>query len=115
VIRARHNGPELLATMSSLTHGAPRLTGVPHALHQAARGEHTSLDAIIAGEKDQQDTSAEVFSQGLFATTVCADFAWPWGDADAPISGRLAAATKAVTALPDAVIFPFDPAAGRRP
>ena len=67
------------------------------------------MDAIIAGEKDQQDTSAEVFSQGLFATTVCADFAWPWGDADAPISGRLAAATKAVTALPDAVIFPFDP------
>jgi pimeloyl-ACP methyl ester carboxylesterase len=108
VIQARHNGPELLATLSSLTHGAPRLTSLPEVLHRAARGEYTALDAIIAGEKDQPDSTAEVFSQGLFAATVCADFAWPWGDADAPVPARVDAVAKAVDALPDATIFPYD-------
>ncbi|MBV8996195.1 MAG: alpha/beta hydrolase, partial [Pseudonocardiales bacterium] len=46
--------------------------------------------------------------QGLFATTVCEDFLWPWGAADTPVPGRADAITKTVTALSDAALFPYD-------
>jgi pimeloyl-ACP methyl ester carboxylesterase len=108
VIRVRHDGPWLLDTLSGLTHGGPQLAGIPTALHQAARGENTALDAIIAAEAHDHATTAEQFSQGLHVTTVCADWVWPWGGADAPMAGRASAITKAVAALPDAVVFPYD-------
>lgn len=108
VIRIRHDGPQLLATLSALTHGAPRLAGIPAALHKAARGENTALDAIVAPEAAQRATPVELFSQGLHAATVCADFRWPWGDADTPVPGRVSATTQAVAALPDAAVFPYD-------
>jgi pimeloyl-ACP methyl ester carboxylesterase len=107
-IRLRHDGPQLLDTLSGLTHGAPRLTGIPLALHQAARGQNTVLDAIIATEKQRRVRSAETFSQGLHAATVCADWIWPWGNAETPVPGRAEATTKAVAALSEAALFPYD-------
>lgn len=83
-IRLRHDGPPLLNILSGLTHGAPKLTGIPSALHHAARGENTALDAIIAAQKHRRAQPAEVFSQGLKAATVCADWTWPWGNAHTP-------------------------------
>lgn len=108
VIGLRHDGPELLNILSGLTGGAPRLTGMAAALHDAARGDDTALDTIIAAETTAQATSAEQLSQGLHAATVCEDFAWPWGDADTPVLGRASATAKAVAALPDAAVFPYD-------
>jgi pimeloyl-ACP methyl ester carboxylesterase len=108
VIGVRHDGPELLNILSGLTGGAPRLTSMVAALHEAARGEYTSLDAIIAAETRAQATSAEQLSQGLHAATVCADFIWPWGDADTPVAGRVSATAKAVAALTDTAVFPYD-------
>lgn len=108
VVRARHDGPQLLNTLSGLTLGAPKLVRIPAAVHQAAQGENTALDTIIAAESRDQATSAEQFSQGLHAATVCADWVWPWGGADTPVSGRTGAVTKVVTALPDAALFPYD-------
>jgi pimeloyl-ACP methyl ester carboxylesterase len=108
VIGIRHNGPQLLNLLSGLTGGAPRLTGMVAALHEAARGDGAALDAIIATETYNQATSAEKLSQGLHAATVCADVLGPWGAADAPIPGRAGATAKAVAALPDAEVFPFD-------
>jgi pimeloyl-ACP methyl ester carboxylesterase len=107
-IRIRHNGPQLLDVLSGLTHGAPRLASALAALHDAARGDYAALDAIIATEARQAATSAEIFSQGLYATTVCEDFVWPWGGADTPVASRADAATKAVAALPDAALLPYD-------
>lgn len=109
-IRLRHDGPQLLDILSELTHGAPKLTGIPVALHQAARGENTALDAIIAAEKNGSATPgrAEVFSWGLHTATVCADWTWPWGTAETPVPGRAEATTKAVAALSDAALFPYD-------
>ncbi|HET9257334.1 MAG TPA: alpha/beta fold hydrolase [Pseudonocardiaceae bacterium] len=107
-IRVRHDGPRLLNTLSGLTHGAPKLTGIPTALRQAANGENTALDAIIAAEDRNHATSAEQLSQGLHAATVCADWVWPWGDAETPLPARTGAAAKAVAALPDAALFPYD-------
>ena len=108
VVRAHHDGPRLLEALSGLTLGAPKLTGIPAAVHQAARGENTALDAIIAAETRDQDASAEQFSQGLHAATVCADWVWPWGGADTPVPSRAGAVTRAVAALPDAAMFPYD-------
>ncbi|MCA1695820.1 MAG: alpha/beta hydrolase, partial [Actinobacteria bacterium] len=107
-VRLRRDGPQLLDILSGLTHGAPRLTGIPLALHQAAQGQNTTLDAIITAEKKGPDTSPAVFSQGLQAATVCADWSWPWGNADTPVPGRAEATTKAVAALSDAALFPYD-------
>lgn len=108
VIGVRHDGPRLLSILSGLTHGAPRLTGMVAALHEAARGEHSALDGIIAAEIRKQVRSVEQFSQGLHAATVCADWVWPWGDADTPVPGRAGATAKVVAALPDAAVFPYD-------
>lgn len=108
VIRVRHNGPQLFDVLSGLTHGAPRLVGALDALHNAARGSYAALDAIVTAETQRRAASAEVFSQGLFATTVCADFRWPWGTAETPAPGRADATTAAVAALSDAALFPYD-------
>jgi pimeloyl-ACP methyl ester carboxylesterase len=98
----------LLSVLSGLTGGAPRLTGVVAALHEAAQGDYTALDEIIATETRNQAISAEELSQGLHAATVCEDFSWPWGDADTPVLGRTSAIAKTVAGLPDAAVFPYD-------
>ncbi len=108
VIGVRHDGPRLLELFSGLTHGAPQLSGVPAALHEAARGNYTALDALIAGDGRGPVTPAEQFSAGLHAATVCADFRWPWGDASTAPSGRAGATAAALAALPDTAVFPFD-------
>jgi pimeloyl-ACP methyl ester carboxylesterase len=108
VIRLRHDGPQLLAILSGLTGGAPRLTGMVAALHEAARADYTALDGIIATETRNQAISAEQLSQGLHAATVCEDYSWPWGDADTPVPGRASAIMTTVAALSDAAVFPYD-------
>jgi pimeloyl-ACP methyl ester carboxylesterase len=108
VVRRRHDGPQLLDTLTALTNGKPTLTDIPAALHKAARGDDTQLDAIIATGHQGPATKADTFSQGLFASTACADMLWPWGDADAPVAGRAGATTKAVATLSEAAVFPYD-------
>ncbi|MGH3827778.1 MAG: alpha/beta fold hydrolase, partial [Pseudonocardiaceae bacterium] len=108
VVRHQHDGPQLLATLSQLTEGKPHLTGIPAALHQAARGDDTQLAAIIAAGHRGPAATADTFSQGLYVTTVCEDILGPWGGADTPVAGRAGATAKAVAALPDAAVFPYD-------
>lgn len=108
VIRIRRDGPRLIEIIGGLTSGGTRLSGVPAALHAAARGESAALEAIIAEENRKPDPTVEQFSHGLRAATVCADFIWPWGDAQTPVSGRADATAKALAALPDAAVFPYD-------
>jgi pimeloyl-ACP methyl ester carboxylesterase len=108
VVAARHNGPQLFDTLTELTIGIPRLTDVPAALHHAVEGDYTKLDAIIADVHRDQAASAEQLSQGLHASALCADLRGPWGDAATPVPGRAAATQKAVAALPDSAVFPYD-------
>jgi pimeloyl-ACP methyl ester carboxylesterase len=108
VVRTRHDGPELLDALTGLTVGKPRLTDVPAALHDAVRGDDTKLDAIVAAERHDQASTAEKLSQGLHASTLCEDLRGPWGNAATPVAGRIAATRKAVAALPDATVFPYD-------
>lgn len=108
LIGVRPDGPRLVEILRGLTHGGPRLSSVPAALHEAARGNDTALDAIIIADSGEPATPAETFSEGLHAATVCADWVWPWGNSDTPVSGRADATAKAVAALPDAAVFPYD-------
>jgi pimeloyl-ACP methyl ester carboxylesterase len=52
--------------------------------------------------------TSEQLSQGLHASTLCADWPAPWGDASAPMQGREAAVRKAADKLTDADLYPFD-------
>jgi pimeloyl-ACP methyl ester carboxylesterase len=108
VVQGRHDGPELLDTLTGLTIGTPQLDDVPAALHNAVGGDYTKLDAIIAAEHRDQAATAQELSQGLHASTLCEDLRGPWGDAATPVSGRAAATQRAVAALPDAAVFPYD-------
>jgi pimeloyl-ACP methyl ester carboxylesterase len=108
VVHTRHDGPELLDTLTGLTIGTPQLDDVPAALHNAVGGDYTKLDAIIAAEHRDQAATAQELSQGLHASTLCEDLRGPWGDAATPVSGRAAATQRAVAALPDAAVFPYD-------
>jgi pimeloyl-ACP methyl ester carboxylesterase len=111
VVRARHDGPELYDTLTSLSVGQPRLTDIPAALHDATRGDYTGLDAIVAAERQNQAAEADELSQGLHASTMCEDLHGPWGDAATPVAGRAAATGAAVAGLSDAAVFPYDRAA----
>jgi len=108
VVRAGHNGPELLDTIAGLSAGKPDLTAVPAALHQAAGGDSTAVDAMIADGHRGSAASADQLSQGLHATAVCQDNPEPWGDASTPVAGRAEAPGGAARALPDTAFFPFD-------
>lgn len=108
VVQARHDGPELLDTLTGLSIGTPQLDDVPAALHDAVGGDYAALDAIIAAEHRDQAATAQELSQGLHASTLCEDLRGPWGDAATPVSGRVAATQHAVAALPDAAVFPYD-------
>ncbi len=111
VVRARHDGPELYDTLTSLSVGQPRLTDIPAALHDATRGDYTGLDAIVAAERLNQAAEADELSQGLHASTMCEDLHGPWGDAATPVAGGAAATGAAVAGLSDAAVFPYDRAA----
>jgi pimeloyl-ACP methyl ester carboxylesterase len=108
VVQARHDGPELLDTLTALTIGTPKLADVPAALHDAVRGDYAALDAIVAAQHRDQAATADELSQGLHASTLCEDLRGPWGDAATPVPGREAATQRAVAALPDAAFFPYD-------
>ncbi|MDT7597425.1 MAG: hypothetical protein QOJ06_2971 [Pseudonocardiales bacterium] len=108
VVRARHGGPELYDTLTSLSVGQPRLTDIPAALHDATQGDYTGLDAIVAAERQNQAVEADELSQGLHASTMCEDLHGPWGDAATPVAGRATATVAAVAGLSDAAVFPYD-------
>jgi pimeloyl-ACP methyl ester carboxylesterase len=110
VVRARHDGPELLDLLASRTAGKPRLGDLPAALHAAAARDYGPLDTIVATDRRDAVTPADHLSQGLHTAAECEDLGStsPWGDAATPVQGRSAAARRAVAAIPDRALFPFD-------
>jgi pimeloyl-ACP methyl ester carboxylesterase len=109
VIRARHNGLDMLRMLTKLA-AKPQLAELPAALREAARGDGRGLDTLTAdalkpkGRRPPADES----SRGLNVATSCQDMQGPWGGATTAVAGRAEAARKAVAALPDQAFFPFD-------
>jgi pimeloyl-ACP methyl ester carboxylesterase len=108
VVRRRHDGPALLDTLVALSIVDPGFRGVPAALRAARQGRAGPLDQLVADVRRGQRAPAEALSQGLHASTLCADLPMPWGSAAAPRRGREAALARAAAALRPAEVWPFD-------
>ncbi len=109
VVRERHNGPEMLDMLTGLSVGAPRGNGAVNAIKAAADGNHGPLDGLHRGVLNvMQRWTAGMLSQGLHASTLCADSPAPWGDASAALEGREAALEAAAAKLSDEELYPYD-------
>ena len=108
VVRRYHDGPALLDTLVEMSVGAPSFAGVPAMLHAAAAGRPAALDRLIAQVHADDAVPAGELSQGLHASTLCADMPMPWGGPDTPLAARPAALARAVARLTTAQVWPFD-------
>ncbi|MCX5201920.1 alpha/beta hydrolase [Streptomyces sp. NBC_00237] len=82
--------------------------GILGALHKAAAGDTKQLDTLVKGFAEPDGAPPKVFSSGLHAATLCADTPFPWGDAASPEAGRAAALDRAVRALKERDVWPFE-------
>ena len=105
--------PRLLDALVTLSVVDPRFPGVIPALHAARRGESGMLSALVARWEPDPNTPAEFFSQGLHASTLCADTRMPWGDSAAAAARRGPALRQAVARVPAKAIWPFTRAVAR--
>ncbi|MDA0162408.1 alpha/beta hydrolase [Solirubrobacter ginsenosidimutans] len=109
VVKDQGNGPELLDLLTSLSVGKPRDDGYLKAIDAASKGDDASLKRWIAGVgKYVHGWTAKQLSQGLHASTLCADSPGPWGDAATPLEGRQKALDDAAAKLTDADLYPYD-------
>ncbi len=108
VARRYHDGPVLLDTLVTMSVGDPSFPRVPAMLHAAAGGQPAALRALIAQVHAGDAASAAELSQGLHASTLCADMQMPWGGPDTPLARRPAALARAVAGLTTAQVWPFD-------
>jgi pimeloyl-ACP methyl ester carboxylesterase len=111
VVRQQHNGPRLLDALALMsivdpTFHSPRdLAG---ALHDARRGDLAGLNDLLQTVRRWNASPAEELSQGLHASALCADWRFPWGDSQAPVSGRSATLARAAARLRPRDVAPFD-------
>jgi pimeloyl-ACP methyl ester carboxylesterase len=111
VIKRYHNGVEILDALTTDSIVDPTYTtafDIPQALRAARNGAPGSLESFIASMHGGDQTPADALDQGLHASTLCADWRYPWGTSAAPLAGREAALTRAVAKLPASALFPFD-------
>jgi pimeloyl-ACP methyl ester carboxylesterase len=108
VIRRYHDGPALLDTLVAMSVGAPSFPGVPGALHAAAAGRPAALRALTARVHAADAATSGELSQGLHASTLCADMPMPWGGPATPLADRAAAVAGAAARLTAAQVWPFD-------
>ena len=112
VVRRDRLGPQLFdaLTFDSIADPTYRtLWNVPAALHAARRGHRKQLDRFLAeASAYQRNTPAAALDQGLHASTLCADWRYPWGSSAAPLAGRAARLRAAVARIPAAKLYPFD-------
>jgi pimeloyl-ACP methyl ester carboxylesterase len=108
VVRRYHDGTALLDTLVEMSVGAPSFPGVPAMLHAAATGHPAALDRLIAQVHADDAIPADELSQGLHASTLCADLRMPWGGPDTPLAARRPALARAVARLTTAQVWPFD-------
>ena len=111
VVRKRHDGPRLLDALTLIGIVDPTyrtVFDVPGILRRARRGDTASLDEFLRTARRLERVPASGLSQGLHASTLCADWRFPWGDSAAPLAGRAARLARAVRRLPARAIWPFD-------
>jgi pimeloyl-ACP methyl ester carboxylesterase len=108
VVRRYHDGPALLDLLVALSVGDPSFPGVPGALHAAAAGQPAALHTLMARVRAADAATSGELSQGLHASTLCADMPMPWGGPATPLADRAAALARATAQLTPAQVWPFD-------
>ena len=111
VVRRDHLGPKLFDALTFDSIADPtyrKFWNVPAALHAAARGNRKRLNAFLAAASHYQRYPASLLDQGLHASTLCADWRYPWGNSAAPLAGRAAKLRAAVARIPARKLYPFD-------
>jgi pimeloyl-ACP methyl ester carboxylesterase len=97
----------LLDALVTMSVADPRYPGVIAALHAARHGRPGLLSALVARWAPDPNTPDELFSQGLHASTLCADTHMPWGSSAVATARRLPALKRAVKRLRTRAIWPF--------
>lgn len=113
VVRARKDGSDILNTITIMEFVSSDYAGVPEALHGAAQGDMHALDEMVAGVRHGVQAPAKEFSQGLHASTLCADGVWPWGGLAVPVQDRADDVDLAAAGLDPGAVWPFDRATAR--
>ena len=111
VVRRDHLGPGLFDALTFDSIADPtyrKYWNVPAALHAASHGNRKQLNAFLAAAARFQRYPANLLDQGLHASTLCADWRYPWGNSAAPLAGRAAKLRAAVARIPAKKLYPFD-------
>jgi len=111
VVRRDHLGPRLFDALTFDSIADPtyrKYWNVPAALHAASHGNRKRLNAFLAAAAHYQRYPADELDQGLHASTLCADWRFPWGSSAAPLAGRAAKLRAAVARIPARKLYPFD-------
>lgn len=106
VVRRRPVGNKLLDAIVTMSVADPRFPGVAAALHSARRGSWQPLQRLLEGWRPDPRTPYALFSQGLHASTLCADARLPWSPR-APLAGRARALRRAVARIEPSAVWPF--------
>ena len=106
-MRTTDLGPHLLSAIGILGIVDPDYSGLPELLHAAAGGETGPLGGFLDGFRTETRVPATDLSQGLHASTLCAEAVWPW-EGDSPLDGRATALDAFVASVPEQALWPFD-------
>jgi pimeloyl-ACP methyl ester carboxylesterase len=102
------DGPSLFDTITTLTSFMQEdFTVFPRLVHLALHGHPDPLLRMTAVLRADNAANPKQLSMGLHAATLCADFRFPWGGADAAYQQRRTALRAATRRLPDD-LGPFD-------
>jgi pimeloyl-ACP methyl ester carboxylesterase len=103
----RDDGSDILDTITAVGIVDPNYGGVPAVLRASARGNDRPLDRLLSAVRRGVAADEDELSQGLHASTLCADIAWPWRPTD-DAAARAAAVRRAAGTLRPADVAPFD-------
>jgi pimeloyl-ACP methyl ester carboxylesterase len=102
------DGPSLFDTITTLTSfQQEQFVVFPRFVHEALHGNPDPLLRVTAAVRASNALPATALSMGLHTATLCADFPFPWGSADASRQERRTTLRAATRRLPDD-LGPFD-------
>jgi pimeloyl-ACP methyl ester carboxylesterase len=107
VVRAHHDGPQLLDGIVAESIVAPAFPHVLGALHAAAAGDVGPLNAFLGAVREGEAAPADELSQGLHESTLCLDLPAPWNP-QASSQARLQLLSRRAARLPASAFFPYD-------
>jgi hypothetical protein len=107
VVRAHHDGPQLLDGIVAESIVAPAFPHVLGALHAAAEGDMGPVNAFLDAVREGEAAPADELSQGLHESTLCLDLPAPWSP-QASSQERFQLLSRQAARLPATAFFPYD-------